>query len=686
MKPKFKRSKDGLAIVDPIEREHYPLRTATSVIPTFCNGEHIPYPVDSAASITTSQVTLPENPTIYVRNPDGELCREVGPGTDIYFPKDEYVLDLSGPLKVYAYVDSAIQVRVGTNQADIAFEKPTRVTIGARSFHRRPAETISTTSDPTDVMQAVSMFGSALKTTTQERAYPTHRGHPPAVELADEVSIPNSLKQPQTGIKIEVPPTLRHVFSVASLAYYLGAKVVPGSKPQLVTDSGFDYSLDNNYGFETTVERVLKKVFFLDCVVQTEGETPSSLYVRQAIESKLEFEMEELYHQPTTKQLERYLETPFDVLEPQLPTQYSEVRLKPTANHIEFLPFVSNDLSIIKSSDEFSGFEPTVQDSTSNENRERMEVNSEPDSTNHVRGIDHRVPEPTIQQYWKNGSDTDVVSTKPLSAFQNGITQSPRDGPLRIEVVCNDPNMGDELVTVHSMYKKKSAVPFDVTVHHDLTTEELQDVFAKESDFLHYIGHIDSDGFRCSDGEVNADALETVRTKAFFLNACRSYEQGLELIEGGAIGGIVTLTEVRNRAAVAAGKTIARLLNSGLPLHATLNVLQKITDGDRQYHLLGDGLLSVSHFEVGPPITISIAKNGPGYEVTITSYTDSRYRPGGVFTPYISNSDSYYLVPERVSFHDVPKPDLVEFLNMDEIPVLLEGELRWSNEIKTSEL
>lgn len=688
MKPKFKATKRGLVITDPIERKRYPLETGGPVTPSAGDEDRIPYPVDSTAAITTDRVTLPENPVIYVRSPDGTLHSEVNPGDDITYPEKEYIIDLSGPLKVYVYVNSVIRVRVGRERAELVLEDPTQMTIGARSFHRRPAETVSTTADPTDIMRAVSTFGSSLKTTTQERAYPTLRGHPPALEVTDEMSIPDNLDRPQTGVKIEVPATLRHVFVVAPLAYYLGANVVPGSTPRLVTKNR-SHSLNREPGFEATVERTLRQVFFLDCIVQTEGETPSALYERRSIEPLLEFDIGKVYDQTLDEQLETYLELPFETIEPNIPTWYSEVYLEPTANHIEFLPFIAGDLLSVKTTDGANDPTQVTQEVKLAGTATRMNADTDDSHSEcsiNVDDTDCYPSNPVVRQHWKTSDGSDVISAKPLSAFDNGITRSPRDGPLAIEVVCNDPSMSDEFVTAYSTYRGGSDIPFDVTVHHDLSKSNLRDVLVEETDVLHYIGHIDTEGFRCSDGTLDAADLASVGPKTFFLNACRSYEQGLNLIEAGSIGGIVTSTEIQNETAVAAGNTVADLLNAGVPLYAALRLLQQDTGDENQYQLLGDGSIAMSHLEVTAPTSISISKQKTGYKVRVISYVNTSYKPGSVYTPYITTADSYHLVPGEATFNNVSKPDLVEFLNKKRCPVLFEDELCWSTEIKTSEL
>ncbi|MFA9428110.1 hypothetical protein [Natronorubrum sp. A-ect3] len=665
MKPKFKPTSDGLAIVDPIERKQYQIETNTSVTPTSVSDDCIPYPLESAVEITTNGFRVLSDNSVYVRNSSGSLVTEVKIHETVTLPRAEYHLDISGPLKVYATIESAVDIRASVGQTLIEFEEPTSIVIGARSYHTSPAATITTTTEPTDVMQAISMFGSALKTTTPERSYPTLRGHPPAVELGADVEIPDELSRPQTGVRIEIPPTLQHTFVVAPLAYYLAAAVVPGPTPRLVTEAGYSYPLKGEHGFERRVEQVFKHIFLLDCIVRTEGETPLPLYERQAVEPILEFDIEAIYEQPLAEQLETYLAVPFETIQPHLPEWQFEVQLSQSAKNVESLPFLTDLLATINVENTVSN---PVQTSQMQVQRAETDSNSVP-----------------IRQSWR-GDQTGVTGTGTLLAFENRITQSPRDGPLEIEVICNDSEMSGEFVTVNSAYHSRNDLPLDVTVHYNLTTDELEEIFTRESDFVHYIGHIDSNGFRCSDGTVDAGDFGTVGAKAFLLNACQSYEQGLRLIEGGAIGGIVTFSEIENSDAVFAGRAFARLLNFGLPLYGALDMFQKTRDYACQYHLVGDGTLSVVQTNQGLPTVGTLVRERGEREVVLDMYPSSHRKLGGVSNLAIESIESFHLAFGELRLRSVTTAELVKFLNTESFPVLLDGELRWSTAIKTHEL
>lgn len=688
MKPKFKTTSDGIIIIDPIERQQYELKTGTPVTPIPGDENQIPFPMETTVEIVTDEIILPST-IVYIRKPDKSLIKELKINDSIRLPEEEYILDISDPLKVYARIKCGTEIHITSDRVKIDFEEKSSVSLSARSYHTRPATTITTSRNPTDMMKAVSLLGSALKTTTPERSYPTFRGHPPMINVGEESSIPNEINQPETGIQIEIPPTLRHIFVVAPLAYYLAAEVIPGSTPQLITDRGFTHLLQGENGFENEVERVLKRNFLLDCIVRTEGSTPLPLFERQAIESSLPFDIGSTYGESLADRVESYLEVPYEIIHDQFPKWSPKTQLNSTAEYIEFLPFLIKDLSTVTVVNETA----TSTTGKSLLKQSSIDIGQFFGNTSGRTGgglEDDKCRscslKPTVNQFWSEGNSSEIASTIPLSAFQHSISQSPREGPIEIEVICNDRNMSGELVMVHSTYKGRDDVPLDVTIHHDLTRGELEELLAQKTDFIHYIGHVDIDGFRCTDGNLDVSNMDEVGVKAFFLNACCSFEQGLALIEAGSIGGIVTLSEIQNSDAINAGSTVARLLNYGLPLYATLHILQKTEENGQQYHIIGDGELAVSQTKTGAPVLNTIIEEDIGTTLRIDSHLSSKSRFGTISVPYISTVDSYYLVGNEVSLSPISKERLVEYLSFGKSPVVVDGELRWSDEIKTSEL
>ncbi|MFC4436338.1 MULTISPECIES: hypothetical protein [Natrialbaceae] len=677
MKLIFEPTQHGLEIIDPVERHRYSLTAQKKVIPEATADDQIPYPVDEAVEIEVNKLSFFTKNTIYIYDSDGSLVAKIEPNERMSLPENEYVLDLSGPMKVYAYVKSSIDVYSDTRQTYIDLSNPTSAILGARSHHTRPAGTITTTSEPTDVMRAVSTFGSALKTMKPERSYPTLRGHPPALEIGNELDIPSKFERSETGIHIEIPPSLSQIFTITPLAYYLGAKIVPSSSPQLLLESDDSFELDGKEGLESTVERVLKKIFFLDCVVRSEGTLPSSIQERDSVESALEFDIKTVYEQPLAKQLQAYLDVPFAVVEPYLP-DWRESRLTSSEEMIPFLPFISGHLTTVKT----DKTEVNLADDSENPVTQQY---TRSESSRETSNMNTANP-PIIEQLWKDKDSTETTTKTPLSAFYNSISRTPRKGPIEIKVICNDRDMFGELVAIYGTYGDREELPFEVTVYHELTKNELKEVFSRPSDFVHYIGHIEDGGFQCENGELNAWTLETVGTKAFLLNACQSYNQGLALVEAGSTGGIVTLEDIDNRDAISVGSMIARLLNQGFPLYGAIDVAREKSNAGEQYQIVGNGKTTVAQYKSGCPVYCIIEREGNLNHVKFNIYSEFGMELGSIYRPYMESVSSHRLVPKEIGPVTASKPEIVEFLEMGAVPVLLNGTVKMSNDISLREL
>ncbi|MDG5757788.1 hypothetical protein QA600_00320 [Natronococcus sp. A-GB1] len=683
MKPTFEPTDDGLEIIDRIERHRYRLTTHDPVSIDPADTDEIQYPVDSAVRITTDTLTLPTTHYVYVRDETGAMVAEVKPDEQTFLLNGEYTLDLSGPLKLYACVNSSVQVYSDPHQTHIGFNSRVPVILGARSYHTRPARTITTTADPIDIMRAVSTFGSALKTTTPDRSYPTLRGHPPAIEKGNELVIPEGLEQWKTGIEIEIPPTHRHVFIVGPLAYYLGAEVVPGSQPRLTTGTGYSYSLSSQKGFESTVKRVLQQVFFLDCVSRTEGSSPLPLHNRDLIESALEYDIPTIYEQSIGEQVQTYLETPFSTIDPYMPDWQLEIRLNPSPETIEFLPFVSNYLAPIHVQDGDQQDPPGLgdeADAISDFTRSTPTRNPEITRSNEPTSDLHDRPT-SVEQRWKGKDGSNIMSTAPLSAFKNNIGRNPRDKPIEIKVVCNDVDMNEEAKSVDRTYGNREELPFDVTLYYNTSTRELEQILEAESDFLHYIGHIDKEGFECSDGRLDGTTIKSSNAKAFLLNACQSHDQGLHLIKAGSLGGIVTFGNVVNSGAVKIGSIIAQLLNRGFPLYGALDVAQEESIMSEQYRMVGDGRTTIAQAETVVPNVCFMQQEDDNTIVEIKMYDSVPAEKGAVFTPHLESVDSYYIVPGSTGQIRVDEKNLRDFLNEGKFPVVINGTVYWSDEL-----
>jgi hypothetical protein len=686
MKPIFEATENGLEIVDRIERHRYHLTTHTPTSIESVDCDRIPYPVDAAVEIATDSITLPTNIHVYIRGSDKSLISEVKPSEQAFFSDDEYILDLSGPMKVYVSVESSLQVYSDTKRTHVNFGDISTATIGARSYHTRPATTITTTTNPSDWMEAVSLFSSALKTITPDRSYPTLRGHPPSIEVGNQVNYPDEIERPDTGIEIEIPSTIQNVIAVAPLAYYLGAKLVPGSNIRLTTGTGYSHELSNKEEIGQFVKKTLKQVFFLDCIVRAGGITPISVHNQNKVESVVNFDVSAVYNHSLGKQVEKYLEVPFSDLDPYVPEWRLETQLDPTTGAIEFLPYITNSLSLVNTQKNRSDLQQSAPIQTEVISEFTRDGRDDFTRRRHLirngeSGPDPVAPSSTVRQIWGSQDGSEIISTTPLAAFQNSARRNPREDPIDIKVVCNDSSMREEFDNANGAYGNRDELPFSIGLYYDLTTADLEDLLTSDSDFLHYIGHIDVDGFQCSDGKLNASVLEESNVKAFLLNACQSRNQGLHLVEAGSIGGIVTLGEVVNSGAIRIGHTIAQLLNQGFPLYGALDIARNESVIGQQYIIVGDGMTTIAQTETDVPNVCISNKDGQQYLTRIKTYDSIEAQRGSVFTPYLDSVDDYYLVPDTTNEMLVEGEKFQRFLEQGRFPVLLDGSVCWSDEI-----
>ncbi|MFB6095144.1 MAG: hypothetical protein ABEJ71_01665, partial [Halodesulfurarchaeum sp.] len=344
----------------------------------------------------------------------------------------------------------------------------------------------------------------------------------------------DSMEIPSTGVNIEVPPDLGSIFVAAPLAFYLGADLVPGSKPKIVAE-GFEYSLTGPEGMESTVERTLKQVFFLDCCVRTEGLYRVDLHERNAIEEHLPEDPEVLYDASLPEQLRAYLAVPYEELEGYMPEWKLTTHVAPDPESIELLPFLLDDLAVIHLPETRETGDTAAQAAAIEEFVRDAEFTRSTDGGTVAQSVGTVQPgeADSLEQAWV-GDGAPMGASKPTAtAFQNRLDREAADGDIDITVICNDSQMAEERDLVGEAYGDRDGLPFDVSVYHDLTVAELETVLETPADFLHYIGHIDDEGFECTDGKLDARELDQIGVDAFFLNACQSYEQGMALIDAG---------------------------------------------------------------------------------------------------------------------------------------------------------
>ncbi|MCU4718355.1 hypothetical protein [Halapricum hydrolyticum] len=690
---------DGVQIIDPIEGSQFTLLTPTSVEPTAIDLDEFYFPVDTAATICTNELETPYLVDIWIRDAEGELVAQSTDEGSISVPPGEYNLEVSSAqMKLYIAVNGRVQVATGEDRVRLDFGETECISIGVRSLHEQPAATITTTDDPEDLMAAISAFGSALKTTSCERSFPTLRGHPPLLERGTELDIPDVLDVPETGIRIEVPPEREYIYPIASLAYYLGATVVPGDRPRLHAD-GETFSLTADGDFESTVARVLEQVFLMDCVTRTEGYYTVDLHERNVVEDAVDLDFEALYERSTAEQVRTYLSIPFEDVTDAVPRWKLTADVVPDPEHAETLPFLANDLAKIRTlsdaeirsrsvheglatvEDFFGRGSKSARSALTRSTRTYRSDSSGP-FEEHV----FRPPESdSIEQAYVGEGVPIRASKLSVEAFNRRLRYQPsEDARTEVIVVSNEEEMADESV-VSEIYGTREWIDFDITIRHELTTDEMRDVLATDADFFHYIGHVDEEGIRCSDGWLDTRTLDEVGVSAFLLNACKSYEQGRALVEKGAIGGIVTVADLLNKTATKLGRTIAFLSDAGFSLSTSLELLERQSIVSNHYLIVGDGNMQVVESQTGSPYLAKLEDDNE-FKIQYEFYPSRNYGPETLVTPRVKGYTTRYLTGNRTRWYQLSMNSLEDFIQKHGFPIEYNGSIYWSEDFPMERL
>ncbi len=696
-----------LELIDDIQGVSATLSAGRAPDPTRCSTDAFPFPVGVAYELPPLILWTGDLHPVVVRDSSGSISAEIKGREPTTLTSDRYTIDImSMEMKVYLVVDGPVEIRSESDRGRVIdCSAAETVRVGIRSFHKSPAATVTTTDRPRDVMRALSCLGSALKTTSCERSFPTLRGHPPLFERGERFHAPAGIERTEetASVRIEVPPTLESIYPVAPLAYYLNAVIRPGDDPRIVAD-GATVPLDRGDGPESGAAQLLKRVFTLDCITRTEGLYPFTLGERTELEERLadagiEIDFAALYEQTLAERMEGYVSIPFDLLEDLVPRWPLTADVRPVAKQLPFVPFVVQSLGTMRclptSCQRQTGSVSPVIADFCRQATERMEG-----------GITRSGRERSMGEAWSRSSDdssglpsdiytppeTDSVTqlwlaegyplqgAKPtIDALKRRFDALTADG-YEVAVVSNDTEMRAES-DVTELYGQREQIPFDTTMYEDLSRSELRDVFAEAYDLVHYVGHVDSQGIQCVDGWLDANNLDTVSPRTFVLNGCRSYIQGRALVDAGANGGLCTLTNVPNESATRIGRTVARLLDVGFSLGGALELVNENSLVGQQYMIVGDPSITVvARPQDSPWLTdITRATDEDSLIVDIRSYASSQSLLGSLYLSSIVDTDTYYLGSSNIMNFTVSKSTTSRFFQENRFPVRIDGSLVWGD-------
>ncbi|QLH84574.1 hypothetical protein [Halosimplex pelagicum] len=684
-------SRDGIQVTDPIQETQFSLLTPDEPGIDDCDPDQFYFPADAGATVRTAAVETPYFVPLWIRDAEGNTVAEVSDQESVSVPPGRYNVELATTqVKLQFAIEGGIEVTSMGDSVRVALTGTDRVHVGARSVHEQPAATVTTTEKPEDLMRALSTLGSALKTTSCERSFPSLRGHPPLVEIGDELSIPDSIAAPETGVGIEVPPIEEYIYPVVPLAYYTGARIEPGPSPRIAGD-GWSYPLDGDDGFEAEVERVLKHVFLMDCVTRTEGYYEVDLHERAEVESLVDLDFAAVYEQPLSEQLRTYLDVPFDAVADVVPKWKLTADVRPDAANVSALPFLANELAVVRCPHSQETRDEALEELTDQvesffrNNPEalrrstRTQTRSESSPSTASPEIFRPEPADSIEQAYVGDGLPVGASKMTVDAYYRRLEFEPTTDPqIQVAVVCNDQEMTDENV-VSDIYGTRDWIEFGIEAHEQLTAMEMRELLRSDVDFLHYIGHVDDEGIRCADGYLDTRHLSEVNVSAFLLNACDSYEQGRGLVDSGAMAGIATVTDIVNEAATSVGRTAAKLLNQGFSLAATVSIIKEYEQIGHHYLVIGDASASIVENQSGTPHKITIHKDDDNmFEFSMYGYPTLSTPMGTMFTPQIEGINTFSTNSGWMGTFSLTESGLLEFLHRQDAPVEVNGSLQWT--------
>lgn len=681
--------------------------------------------VDATVAGTTSKLELPPS-FVRIEHPNGEhvatLGSENGP---ITLPTEQYVVHIETNVRTKIRFDGRATVEKPNYEATtIRFPGQTAVTLGFESRLESPPETITVPPTPEGIAAAISALPAAHRTVTPDRSFPTMRGHPPLIELGETVDVPATVRERRhdPAVEFRLPPSRSRLFPAAPLAYYLGAKVTvsPGAAPTFRTSST-EHELPDGPEFERTVASLLRRVFLLDSLVRNAGPYGVKLDEMEHLDT-LGLDADALYEASIPDRLNAYLSAPFDSVSAKLPEWHLSLSVDPVDANVPTLSHHLHRLANIvlpkaeplpreerlsRSLDDFYRGGPDrrlhadggaavgeCRDETQS-STERREEPTDPERrpTDSYRGgrtlgarradesvsVEMLKPElgPGRTHGWlADGAPIDAYRSLP-EAYEHRFDYRDRAGePFSFVAVLNDTGMAAEHTRAAEIYRERAdELDIDITVHESLDRERLADVFESRNDLVHYIGHCDRAGLRCPDGHLSASTLSESNAQVFFLNACGSYYEGLELVRKGSVAGAVTFNRVLDQQAASVGTTFARLLVGGFSIARAMRISRRQIMMGKDYTVVGDGTHVLTQANGFIPIAAKLTETDAGtYQFKFRSLFP--YANGGHLQPHVPAHDRWYLFGSDPEL-ELDEEDLFGLLDHADLPIVYDGDIHW---------
>jgi len=632
--------------------------------------------VDATIAGRTGRLEFPPA-FVSVRDIDSDETTTMG-GKEgpISFSAGAYEIRIAAPIRAYVRVDGAFSLaQPEFDCLVVSFPEPTPVRLGFHSRTDASPESLTVPRTPEGVATALSMFPEAFQSTTAIRSFSSMRATPPLVEFGEATSVPDSVADqvPDTSIELRLPADLAALLPAASLAAYLGAEVtiVDGAEPSLRVNERH-IALGTGEEYECRVARLLRRVFWLDCLVRTAG--PYDADTREAsVLDELTIDADALHDASIGERLLAYREVDLAPVVEELPEWHLSLYVEPTYDHVRSLPYVLGDVPQL--------FTPRSSP-LSGEERLDSSLSAFYRETGPVEQVELQNPElgPSRYHGWlADGVALNTFKALPAAYENRELYRERSDGPISVVAVLNDDEMSEEHSRAADIYRRRAErLNIDIDVRESLTTDELARVLERRHDLLHFVGHCETSGLRCPDGTLSVSSVDRSRVQTFFLNACGSYEQGKELIRKGSVAGAVTFQKVLDSHAAKVGTMFARLVVHGYAIERALALARRRVIMGKDYAVVGDGTHVLAQTETVVGSEAELVEEDDGYSLTFGMLPPTK--AGGRSYVNLDRASQPVLLGNKRTFR-MDAAEVVSFLNRGEFPVVYRGDIHWSTEL-----
>ncbi|MFW5939360.1 MAG: hypothetical protein ACOCSD_02075 [Halolamina sp.] len=595
----------------------------------------------------------------------------------ISFSPGAYELRIAAPVRTYVRVDGTFSLaQPEFDRVVVSFPEPTAVRLGFRSRAGSSPASITVPRTPAGVATALSTFPAAFRSTTPDRSFSSMREHPPLLEFGDGVDVPESLAErvPETGVELALPADLDALLPAAPLAAYLGADVTveAGREPALHA-AGERIELDSGRAYEDRVAGLLRRCFWLDCLVRTAG--PYDANTREAtLLAGLDVDAAGLYGAGIADRLLAYREADLDPVVDDLPDWHLSLYVEPTYDHVRSLPHVLRDVPLL--------FTPRSSPISREERLDRSLSAFYRGGVPAPDPVELRSPDlgPSRYHGWlADGVAMDTFKLLPRAYENRRIYRKRSDAPISVVAVLNESEMGDEHARAAEIYRRRAErLDIDIDVRESLSTAELARTIERRHDLLHFIGHCEPTGLRCSDGTLSIESVDRSRVQTFFLNACGSFEEGAALVRKGSVAGAVTFDKVLESHAAQVGSMFARLVVHGYAIERALSLARRRVIMGKDYAVVGDGTHVLAQTETVVGAQAKLVREEDRFELTYGLLPPTG--AGGRAYVNLDRASRPMLLGNERTF-EMAGPELVAFLQRGAFPVVYRGDIHWSPEL-----